>query len=90
MKRKRFPPKRSSVIGIPMVANTYTEHDPLISDGVGCMKSQVPELRETIRRHGIQGAAVMDNGQVRFTSRKARKQLLKVRGLADADGGYGD
>ena len=74
----------------PMVANTYTEHDPLISDGVGCMKSQVPEMREVIRKHNIQGAQVLPNGQIRFTSRRARKELLRVRGLCDNEGSYGD
>ena len=80
----------SKPIGSPMVANTYTEHDPLISDGVGCMKSQVPEMRDTIRVHGIQGAQVMNNGQIRFTSRRARRDLLRVRKLVDNDASYGD
>ena len=74
----------------PMTANTYREHDPLISDGCGVMKAQVPETREAIRQHGIQGAAVLDNGQIRFTSRRARKQFLRMRGLVDSDGSYGD
>ena len=74
----------------PMTANTYTEHDPLLSDGVGCMKAQVPEMREAIRRNGIQGAQVLDNGQIRFTSRRARREVLRMRGLRDADAGYGD
>lgn len=74
----------------PMTANTYTDHDPLISEGMGCMKSQVGELRETIRQHNIQGAQVKDNGQVVLTSRRARKELLAVRGLVDSDGGYSD
>ena len=77
-------------VEIPMTSDTYTEHDPLISDGMGCMKSQVPEMREMIRKHGIQGAQVMDNGQIRFTSRRARKEVLERRGLVDADGGYSD
>ena len=76
--------------GPPMTANTYREHDPLISDGCGVMKAQVPEAREAIVRHGIQGAAVLDNGQVRFTSRRARKHWLQMRGLVDNDGSYGD
>lgn len=76
--------------GPPMTANTYTEHDPLISDGCGVMKAQVSEAREAIRRNGIQGAAVLDNGQVRFTSRRARKEFLRMRGLLDNDGSYGD
>ncbi len=82
--------RRDWLAGPPMTANTYTEHDPLISDGCGVMKSQVPETRDAIRRHGIQGAAVLDNGQIRFTSRKARKEFLRMRGLVDNDGGFGD
>ena len=76
--------------GVPMVTTTYTDAKPLISDGMGCMKSQVPELRDTIRRHGIQGARVLSNGQIQFTSRRARREVLRVRGLCDSDGGYSD
>ena len=72
------------------VPKTYSAHDPLVSDGLGCMKSQVPELRETIRKHNIQGVAVKDNGQLEITSRRGRKELLAVRGLVDSDGSYGD
>lgn len=74
----------------PMTANTYSDHDPLISEGCGVMKSQVAETRELIKRHGIQGAVVHNNGQIRFTSRRARKEFLSMRGLVDSDGGYGD
>ena len=76
--------------GPPMTANTYSAHDPLVSDGLGCLKSQVPELRETIRKHNIQGVQVKDNGQLEITSRRGRRELLAVRGLVDSDGGYGD
>ena len=72
------------------VNNTYTEHDPLISEGCGVMKAQVGEARAMIRQHNIQGAAVHDNGQIRFTSRRARKEFLSRRGLLDNDGSYGD
>ena len=82
--------KRSKVFGRPMIANTYTEHDPLISDGCGVMKSQVQETRKAIRHHGIQGAAVLPNGQIRFTSRRARKEFLAMRGLHDNEAGYSD
>lgn len=76
--------------GPPMTAQTYTEHDPLISDGCGVMKAQVAETREAIKRHGIRGAEVHDNGQIRFTSRRARKEFLAMRGLVDNDGGFSD
>lgn len=81
---------RKKLEGPAMTANTYTEHDPLVSEGCGVMKSQVPETREMIRRHNIAGAQVHDNGQVRFTSRRARKEFLALRGLRDNDGGYSD
>jgi uncharacterized membrane protein len=54
------------------------------------MKAQVGEARELIKKHGIQGAQVLNSGQIRFTSRNARKEFLKMRGLVDNDGSYGD
>jgi hypothetical protein len=87
---KLMPPKKDWLSGPPMSANTYTEHDPLISEGCGVMKAQVKETREAIRLHGIQGAEVHNNGQVRFTSRRARKEFLRMRALVDNDASYGD
>lgn len=82
--------QKEFLTGPPMVANTYSAHDPLLSEGLGCMKSQVPEMREVIRKHNIQGVLVKDSGQLEITSRRGRKELLAVRGLVDGDGGYGD
>jgi hypothetical protein len=76
--------------GVASVTNTYSTAKPLISEGVGCMKAQVPEMREAIKERGIIGAHVRDNGQIEFTSRKARKQVMQMRALHDNDGGYGD
>jgi len=87
----KLMPRKANWLEAPsMAANTYTEHDPLISEGCGVMKSQVGEAREMIRQHNIQGAAVHDNGQIRFTSKGARREFLKRRGLVDIDGGYSD
>lgn len=76
--------------GVPMGTVAYTAAKPLLSEGIGCMRAQVPEMREVIRRHNIQGVFVRDSGQLEITSRRGRKELLRVRGLADADGGYSD
>lgn len=77
--------------GIPMVTGTaYSTAKPLVSEGLGCMKAQVPEMREAIRKRGIVGATVMDNGQIEFTSRRARKQVADMRDLHDNDGGYSE
>lgn len=85
-----LPSKPDWLEGPPMVADTYSEHDPLVSEGCGVMKSQVGEARDMIRQHSIQGAAVHDDGRVQFTSRRARKEFLARRGLVDNDGSYGD
>jgi hypothetical protein len=76
--------------GVPMGTVAYTESKPLISDGIGCMRSQVPEMRETIRQHNIKGVLVRDNGQLEITSRRGRRELLRVRGLVDAEAGFSD
>lgn len=77
-------------VGAPMHANTYSEAAPLISDGLGCMKDQVPEMRSAIKERGISGVKVMDNGQLSITSRRGRRDVCKMRGLCDSDGGFGD
>ena len=78
--------------GIPMVTTTYSEAKPLISDALGCMKNQVPEMREAIRAHNIKGVRVLDNGQLEITSRQGRKEVGQMRPipLHDGEGGYGD
>ena len=78
--------------GSPMTATTYSDAKPLVSDALGCMKHQVPEMREAIRHHGIKGVRVLDNGQLEITSRRGRKRVGQMRPipLHDADGGYSD
>lgn len=76
--------------GVPMIANTYTDAKPLISEGLGCMRNQVGEMRAEIAARGIQGVKVLDSGQLEITSRRGRREVLRMRGLCDADGGYGD
>ena len=74
----------------PMTSNTYRAHDPLLSDGIGCLKSQVPELRNVIKQHNIQGVAVKDSGQLEITSRQGRKEVRRERGSVDNEGSYAD
>ena len=93
---KVLPPKKDWLDAPAMTANTYSEHDPLISEALGVMKSQVPEMRRTLEKEKVQGVAILDNGQARITSRRGRNQLMKLleemRGnkYHDIDGGWGD
>ena len=74
----------------PMGTVAYSDSLPLKSDSLGCMKSQVPEMRENIRKRNIRGVRVLDSGQLEITSRQGRKELCEMRGLHDQDGGYSD
>lgn len=76
--------------GAPMMTVAYSESKPLISEGLGCMRSQVAEMRKAIRLHNIKGVRVLDNGQLEITSRRGRREICRMRGLADADAGYSD
>lgn len=76
--------------GVPMGTVAYREDRPLISDGPGVFSYQVQETRDEVKRRNIRGVRVRDNGQIEFTSRRGRKEFLKMRGLHDNDGSYGD
>lgn len=82
--------RKEFLTGPPLAANTYRAHDPLVSDGLGCLKAQVPEMRRMIQHRNIKGVQVKDSGQLEITSRRGRRELLQVRGLVDSDGGYSD
>jgi hypothetical protein len=93
----KLMPRKSNWLEAPsMTANTYTEHDPLISEALGVMPRQVADMRKTLDKEKIQGVSILDNGQARITSRRGRNALMKLyeemRGnkYHDIDGGYGD
>lgn len=88
--RREWLRKRFGGNGIPMVAKTYGTESPLHSEAAGCMKHQVPELREFVQGMGIRGVSVLDDGAVEFSSRRGRKEFLKARGMVDNDGCFGD
>jgi len=82
--------------GVPMGTVAYSESKPLISEALGCIRSEVPNMRKMLQKEKIQGVRVLDSGQMAITSRSGRKELMRVlseaRGckLVDAEGGYGD
>lgn len=63
---------------------------PLVSDmGLAVLPRQVEKANELNKRHGI-GATYRPDGSVEIRGRKERKKLLKLRGMFDRKGGYGD
>jgi hypothetical protein len=56
---------------------------------LGIHPSQVPAARKHWKKIHT-GIDWQDNGDVKFSSRGARKAMLKAAGMVDRDGGYGD
>ena len=77
---------------VPLGTVAYRADKPLISEGLGCLPNQVPEMREAIKRHGIRGVRVLNNGALEITSRTGRRDVGRMRPipLHDAEGGYSD
>lgn len=81
-----------AVSSIPQMTRTYGESKPLVSQGLGCMRHQVPEMREEVKKHGLTSVHIREDGAAEITSRgdTGRRGLLALRGMRDNDGGYGD
>ena len=69
---------------------TRAYNKPLVSVGAGCHSSQVDEFRAHARGAGLTGVDFTPTGEAVFSSRGQRREYLKLRGLVDRDGGYGD
>ena len=76
--------------GIPMVARTYTDANPLVSESLGCLPNQIPLMKKAIKKHSIPGVKVNPNGSLAITSRAGRAKLMGIKDQHDNDGGYGD
>ena len=64
---------------------------PVRSLGMGVHTSQIDEAYERNRKAGITGVTYdRETGEAIIHDRHARKQLMRVNGVFDRDGGYGD
>jgi hypothetical protein len=87
--RKEFMrKKRTGGSGAPMMNRAYEK--PLKSVSAGCHSTQVAEFNAHLERAGIQGARYSSDGTLEFTSRRARNEVCRLRGLIDQDASYGD
>lgn len=63
---------------------------PLLSDALAVHPSQVKEAEERNARRGCSVTYRADDGRAIIPDRGERKRLLKIEGLHDRSGGYGD
>lgn len=85
-----FSVNRSRVFASPMVTISMSEAKPWKSLSAGVMKNQVQDFNDYYKQNGIAGAYHEPDGTLVCESRKARKDVGKLRGIHDNDAGYGD
>lgn len=75
-------------VGFATTAGAWNK--PILSDALSCHPSQVAEFNQHAASAGIAGVHYRQDGTCEIHSRGARKQLMRLRGYHDRDGGYGD
>ncbi len=63
---------------------------PIKSDSAGVNPQQIQEFSEKASKMGVPTQFDSKTGQAIFTSRGHRAKYMKLRGLHDRQGGYGD
>lgn len=82
---KAFP---SKPIGPPMVAAPATWQD-FTSIGLSVHPDQVAEATARNKKHGIR-VTYDEDGTARIPDRNQRAKIMKLEGMHDQEGGYGD
>lgn len=83
-----FPPKPIDFGGEPLAGHQTTAW-PLVSDALAVHPDQVGKANERNRRHGV-ATRYQRDGRAVIPDRGDRKKLLRLEGLHDNNGGYGD
>lgn len=63
---------------------------PMRSEALAVHPDQVQEATEQLKRHGISGVRYEGDGTAVLQDRGARRELLRLEGMVDRQGGYGD
>ena len=86
--RKKYP-KRKGPIGKPLQAHT-SECWPMKSDGLAVHPSRIKQQMEYDRKHGIASEYDPVDGRAILKDRGQRRDMMKLAGVHDKHGGYGD
>jgi hypothetical protein len=83
-----FPPKDLSAGDEVLVDSTSAWRD-FKSEALAVHPDQVPAANERSKRHNL-GVVYDKHGFARIPDRAARKRLMRLEGVHDNHGGYGD
>lgn len=81
-----FPAKP---LGVPMHGGNTSSAWPLYSDALAVHPSQIEQARARNRKRGV-AVDYLPDGRAILTDRGARRDLMKLEGVHDNHGGYGD
>ena len=75
----------------PGLAGNHPAGWPLYSDALACHPSQIPAIMERNKQHGVKGVSYdPQDGRAILADRGARRDLMRLEGVHDHEGGYGD
>lgn len=63
---------------------------PMKSEAMAVHPDQIPEALARNKRHGISGVSYDRLGRAVLADRRARRDLMRLEGVHDNQGGYGD
>lgn len=82
-----FPPQ-PDFLDVPPMSSSASAW-PMYSDAMGVHPKQIEEARARNRAHGIQ-IDYLPDGRAILTDRGSRRDLMRIEGYHDNNGGYGD
>ncbi len=63
---------------------------PMKSQAMACHPSQIQEMMDRNKQHGITGVTYNAEGDAIISSPREKAKLMRLEGLRDRNGGYGD
>ena len=86
-----FPSKLAALLAAPdeMLAAHGSTTWPMKSEALACHPDQIPEIMERDRQHGVPTRRDR-TGRPVLTSQAHRQALMKLEGVHDKNGCYGD
>ncbi len=79
----------AKVGGVPMLAGNTPVCWPMKSDALAVHPSQIPEVMERNRKHGLYIEYDPKDGRPILPDQGAKRELLKISKVHDNNGGYG-
>ena len=87
---RAFPSKIEDLLASPTLLPAQTPTCwPMVSEALAVHPKQVEQARIRNRRHGV-AVDYLPDGRAILPDRGARRDLLRIEGFRDNNGGYGD